>query len=69
MVTYRVWRDPPKGSDTFRSFQSAKGASKYAKKLYKAGQLNDVVIYKKGKGEFALNKEHKMKLNKALKRK
>jgi len=67
-MVFRVWRNPPKGSDTYRSFQSARGAAKHALKLHKKGQLNDVVVYKKGRGERALNRTESLKLNKVTKR-
>ena len=43
-VTYRVWRDSPKGSDTARSFRSKKGAASYALRLHKKGQLNSINV-------------------------
>ena len=65
MVTYKVWKESKRGSDTFRTFSSVKQASRYALNLHKKGQLNDVVVSKRGGRERGLNKTEAIKFNKA----
>ena len=43
-VTFRVWRDAPRGDDTARSVRGIKPTARHALRLHKKGQLNSVMV-------------------------
>ena len=63
-MVIRVWKDSKKGDDTYRSYSGLTPAVKRAISLHKKGNLNSVVVYKKGKGERPLNTIERKKWNK-----
>ena len=69
-VTFRVWRDAPRGDDTARSIRGIKPTARHALMLHRRGQLNSVMVAtgRSLLSERPLNKTERKKLNLATKK-
>lgn len=67
-MVIRIWKDSPRGDDTYRSYSGLTPAVKRAIQLHKKRQFNSVVVYKRGKGERNLTNAEKKNWNRIVKK-
>ncbi len=67
-VTFRVWRDSPRGDDTVHSIRGAKNTMRRILQLKKKGQFNSVMVAtgRSVTSEGRINNKERKKLNKAF---
>jgi len=69
-VTFRIWKDNPRGDDSVISIRGIKATAKRAKRLQNKGRLNSIMVAtgRSVLSERNLNKTEKKKFRKVFRR-